>query len=186
MQTIIPREHLLSQVLHDLGEWIPDFDPESVVTSLAILEFATQCLASYEAHFARYDLSQGRFTILMYLFHFPDKAWTPASLAEAAGVRRATMTGLLGVLERAKWIRRTPHPNDGRSSVIHLTRGGRARLTNMLPDHFSRVAKAMVGLEADEHRNLLQLMQKFGEHVGSLTSTDGSSQTTSKSFDTED
>ena len=174
MRTIIPREQLLNQILRDLGEWIPDFDPQSVVTSLAILEFATQCLASYEAHFARYDLSQGRFTILMYLFHFPDQLWTPASLAEAAGVRRATMTGLLGVLEKAKWIRRTPHPNDGRSSVIHLTSGGRAKLINMLPDHFSRAAKAMVGLEAHEHRTLLQLMQKFGEHVGSLIPSHGS------------
>ena len=175
MQTIIPREQLLSQILRDLGEWIPDFDPQSVVTSLAILEFATQCLASYEAHFARYDLSQGRFTILMYLFHFPDESWTPASLAEAAGVRRATMTGLLGVLEKAKWIWRSRHPNDGRSSVIHLTSDGRGKLTNMLPDHFSRAAKAMGGLEAHEHRSMLQLMQKFGEHVGSLTPSHASS-----------
>lgn len=169
METIIPREHLLSRILQDLGEWIPDFDPQSVITSLAIIEFANRCLASYEAHFARYDLSQGRFTILMFLFHFSDESWTPAALAEITGVRRATMTGLLAVLERGKWIRRSPNPNDGRSSEIQLTRGGRTRLKNMLPDHFSRASKALKGLKTQEHTTLIALMQKFGGHVASLT-----------------
>ena len=174
METIIPREHLLSQILEDLGEWIPDFDSHTVVTSLAIIGFANRCLASYEAHFSRYDLSQGRFTILMFLFHFPEESWTPAALAEVGGVRRATMTGFLEVLEKGSWIRRKPNPSDGRSSEIHLTRGGRAKLKNMLPDHFARVSKAMGGLKVEEHRTLMKLMRKFGDHVASLTPSEGS------------
>ena len=85
------------------------------------------------------------------------------------------MSGLLDVLERGTWIGRKPHPNDGRSTRIHLTKGGRRKLVEILPDHFSRVASVMSGLEAHEHRTLLRLMQKFGDHLAALTPSDSSS-----------
>ncbi len=168
MQTIIPRERLLKEILGDLADAIPGLDPQNVVTGLAIVEFANRCWAGFEAHFARYGLSQGRFTVLMFLHHFSDTAWTPASLAHAAGVRRATMTGLLEVLEKGKWTVRRPNPDDGRSNVIRLSAGGRRRLKKMLPDHFARVAAAMAGLSAAEHKKLIELMTKFGGHVATL------------------
>lgn len=172
MQTIIPREQLLKKILGDLAGSVPGLDPQNVTTSLAIIAFANRCLASYEAHFARYGLSQGRFTVLMFLFHLSDRSWTPAALANVAGVRRATMTGLLDNLEKGKWIDRRPNPDDARSSEIHLSARGRKRLKKMLPDHFSRIATAMTGLSAAEHKMLIKLMTKFGDHVVALTSDD--------------
>lgn len=168
MQTIIPRDALLTEMLGNLAAAIPELDPRIVTTSLAIVEFANRCMAGFEAHFARYGLSQGRFTVLMFLFHFSDRSWTPASLAKVAGVRRATMTGLLEVLEKGGWTVRRPNPDDGRSSRIRLSAGGRRRLKKMLPDHFSRVAAAMAGLTAAEHTKLIELMTKFGGHVATL------------------
>ena len=105
----------------------------------------------------------------MFLLHFSDRSWTPAALADFAGVRRATMTGLLDVLKKGKWIDRRPNPGDGRSSEIHLSASGRKRLKKMLPDHFSRVATAMTGLSAAENKTLNKLMTKFGDHVATLT-----------------
>lgn len=174
METIIPKEQLLREILESLGEWIPDFDPQSVITSLAIIEFANRCLAAYEAHFSRYDLSQGRFAILMFLFHYPEKSLTPAALAELTGVRRATMTGLLEVLERGKWIRRRPNPSDGRSREIQLTKSGRERLKELLPGHFALTAKSLEGLGRKEHAALMELMQKFGQHVETMTPSEAS------------
>lgn len=168
MQTIIPRDALLKEMLGNLAGVVPGLEPRNVTTSLAIVEFANRCMAGFEAHFARYGLSQGRFTVLMFLFHFSDTTWTPASLAKVAGVRRATMTGLLEVLEKGGWIVRRPNPDDGRSSRIRLSAGGRRRLKKMLPDHFSRVATAMAGLSAAEHETLIELMAKFGGHVATL------------------
>lgn len=170
MKPIIPQEQLLEKILGDLSDRIPGIEPRNIVTSLAIIAFAQRCMASYEAHFARYGLSQGRFGILMLLHHRPERAWTPAALAEAAGVRRATMTGLLEVLEKGRWIRRKQNPKDGRSREIHLTPSGRKRLLRMLPDHFSRVAAAMAGLSGEEHTALIYLMEKFGTHIEVLAS----------------
>jgi len=172
MQTIIPRDKFLKRILDNLASSVPTLDPQDVTTSLAIIEFANRCMASFEAHFARYGLSQGRFTILMFLYNFPDRSWTPAALANLAGVRRATMTGLLDVLENGRWIDRKPNPDDGRSSEIHLSASGSKRLKKMLPDHFARITTAMTGLSSDDHETLRKLMTKFGDHVVALSSGD--------------
>ena len=166
--SIVPKDEMLRRILASLAERIPGLDPQSVMTSLAIVEFANRSLAAFEAHFARYGLSQGRFAVLIFLFHFPDESWTPARLAELAGVRRATMSGLLDVLERDRWIVRRKNPDDGRSREISLSASGRARLTKLLPDHFERVAKSMRGLSASEHRTLIELMRKAGAAAASL------------------
>ena len=169
-----PHNQVLQQILAELKTTVSGFDPRNVTTSLAILRFANRCLSSYEAHFARYGLSQGRFTTLMFLYHLPTQSWTPAALAKASAVRRATMTGLLDVLERAKWIARAPNPKDGRSNEISLTANGRARLKKILPDHFARLGAAMQGLSAREHRTLITLMDKFGANVASLATAGNS------------
>ena len=169
MEPIIPREALLAKILTDLETWIPEFDAQSITTSLAIIEFATRCLAYYETHFARYGLSQGRFTILMFLYHFPEQSWTPAVLAETTGVKRGTMTGLLEVLTKGDWVERRPNPNDGRSSEIHLTRSGRRRLKKLLPNHFARVAQAMQGLSRQDHLAALKQLQTLTTRIASLT-----------------
>lgn len=172
MATAAPDTQLLSKILDELQASVPGFAARNVTTSLAILGFATGCVSAYGAHFARYGLSQGRFATLMVLYHLPDRRWTPATLAQACGVRRATMTGLLGVLERARWIVRKPNPADGRSNEISLTADGRARLTALLPDYFSRLSAAMVGLSAKDHRTLNTLMDKFGTSIASLAASD--------------
>ncbi len=168
MTSPAPHDDLLRQILANLETTVAGFDPRNVTTSLAILRFANRCLSAYEAHFARYGLSQGRFTTLMFLYHRPDQRWTPAALAKACAVRRATMTGLLDVLEKAAWIMRAPNPNDGRSNEIALTDEGRTRLAGLLPDHFARLGAAMEGISARDHRTLINLMDKFGASIVSL------------------
>lgn len=168
MESIIPQQRMVEQILKQLSTWIPDFDAESVLTSLAILDFAHQVMGVMDAHFARYELSQGRFTVLMYLYHFPRAEWTPASLADAAGVRRATMTGLLQKLERDGWIGRAPDASDGRRSLVDLTESGKSRFKAILPDHFARFASALNDVDAGEHSAVRSTLAAFGVRVNSV------------------
>jgi len=55
-------------------------------------------------------ISQGRFTVLMLLLRRSDVPINPADIAERAGVTRATMTGLIDVLERDGFVKREPSP----------------------------------------------------------------------------
>ena len=47
------------------------------------------------------------------------------ALAEAESVAQPTMTTLVGRLERAGYVSRTPDPTDGRATLIALTDEGR-------------------------------------------------------------
>ena len=168
METILPKQVMVSTILEQLEVQLGSFDRESVLTGLAMLEFASRALGDYEAHFARYGLSQGRFTALMFVYQFPGRRWTPAALAEAAGVRRATMTGLLQRLERDRWLVRSPNPEDRRSSVIEMTEDGRARFSGVLPDHFGRFARAFHDVDPDEHRAVRGVLADLGARLASV------------------
>ncbi len=98
------------------------------------------------AHFARHDLSRGRFILLLLLYSEPGHALTPAALAEKAGVKPATVTGLLGGLERDGYIARVPQQDDRRMVTVHLLPEGLALLDELFPDHFARITRAMAGL----------------------------------------
>lgn len=51
-----------------------------------------------------------------------------AELARREGVKPQTLTRLLAELEAEGWLARTPHPIDGRQSLLSLTRSGSALL----------------------------------------------------------
>jgi MarR family transcriptional regulator, organic hydroperoxide resistance regulator len=72
-------------------------------------------------------------------------------LVTATGQRPSTLTGVLDRLERRGLIARTPHPNDRRSVLVHLTPTGRAA-AHEVATAFARVEDR---LPAAEIRSLL-------------------------------
>jgi DNA-binding MarR family transcriptional regulator len=53
---------------------------------------------------------------------------TPGGISQRLGVTASTLSGILSAIERRGDLRRTPHPEDGRSYRVELTAAGRARL----------------------------------------------------------
>ena len=90
---------------------------------------------------------------------------TPAELAEKAAVTRATITGLLDGLEQTGLVRREPHAEDRRKTIVHLTPDGVDHLQGMFPDHFRRVAALMGHLNEPERVELMRLLQKVEEGI---------------------
>lgn len=54
------------------------------------------------------------------------------TLAERAGMTRPSMAELVGELEAAGYVRRTPDPSDKRAKLIFLTRDGRRAVARAL------------------------------------------------------
>lgn len=50
---------------------------------------------------------------------------------------KGTLTGVLDRLERKGFIRRAPHPEDGRSSLVRLSDTGEALFQRIFPDHMA-------------------------------------------------
>jgi len=169
-QPAIPQGSSLNQILKAISTSYPKYDTEIIRTNLIILDFAKTVTSAIEAHFARYNLSQARFAILMLLSTDPEQLWTPAKLADALGSTKATITGLLDVLENDDFIERNANPNDRRSWQVVMTKSGQARLRKLLPDHLQQLLPLVSALTEQERRTLsdllLQLKPIFEESIG--------------------
>ena len=90
---------------------------------------------------------------------------TPVGLAEHMGVDRAAVTRILDQLESKHLIRRTPHPTDGRSTLLELTDQGSTLLTKLSAESRAINERFLKLLPQDEAETLLRLMRKLGEHL---------------------
>lgn len=147
--------------LENLAQSYPELDISSVETCLAFLRTTADVQTALETHFARYNLSMGKFTLLMQLFLADEQGLTPSECAERSGVTRATITGLLDGLEKDDLVERQHRKDDRRMLSVHLTQKGRALLTQMLPDHFCRTTGLMAHLTKSEKKTLIELLQKL-------------------------
>ncbi len=156
----LPRYECLLQA----AKLFPELDPSACEVFLHLLRTGDEAFRVTEEHFHARGLSQGRFTVLMLLC---DKTcgrshtFTPAQLAEIAGVTRATMTGLVDTLERDGMVVRTPDPADRRQITLQLTADGISFLNEILPEHFRRIASLASVLSEKERRTLVRLLGKI-------------------------
>ncbi len=149
----------------DVARSMPDLDVDlaAVATTLRFQRAADGLFGAFEEFFAGYDLSDGRFTLLMILLMKPPD-WldpTPSELAERVGVSRATITSLLDGLERAHLVARAAHPTDRRRLVVRLTEDGRALMARLLPDYFRHVGTVADHLDDAERQQLDRLLSKL-------------------------
>jgi DNA-binding MarR family transcriptional regulator len=156
----LPRYDCLIQA----AERCPTLQPSACDAFLNLLRTGDDVFAVVTRFLARHDISHGRFTVLMLLgqecspAQFPA---TPATLAERAGVTRATMTGIIDTLEKDGLVSREPDPKDRRAIHVVLTGEGRAVLEAMLPDYFQFVSDILQPLSETERKQLVRLLQKI-------------------------
>jgi DNA-binding MarR family transcriptional regulator len=75
---------------------------------------------------------------------------TLGALAEAEGVRSATMTNVVTGLERDGMVQRKPNAADGRSILVEATPEGRRALERGRARRIDAVAERLADLPADE------------------------------------
>lgn len=154
----------------------PDLDPSACEAFLTLLRTGDEVFGVVERRLSEHNLSQGRFSVLMLLWkvcarapesacEIPARPPTPAELAEAAGVTRATMTGLVDTLERDGLVRREPDPNDRRMMWVQLTPKGETLIKEMLPLHFRMMACLMQPLSETERKTMVRLLNKVLEQA---------------------
>ncbi len=162
------REQRNFETLRYLAAKFPSLDFTSIEAYVYLSRVTSDLSVAQDAHFARYDLSKGRFMILIMLMRCTEDGASPADLAEACGVTRATVTGLLDTLEAAGLISREQKEGDRRGLTIRLTERGNTVLNDMLPEHYRRVSSLMSGLTRDEALQLSALLGKVLQNIGEL------------------
>ena len=157
------------ETLLELSRRYPALDPRAIECCLTLRRLAADVEVAMREHFARHDLSHGRFVVLLMLDHAEGGHLTPGELAQQVGVTPATITGLLRGLERDGLVEREADAADRRVSTIRPTPRGTDHLKAMLPDHFRRL-NALVGhLSAGELGELTRLLRKVARGVPALS-----------------
>ncbi|SCB44372.1 MarR family winged helix-turn-helix transcriptional regulator [Rhizobium multihospitium] len=105
------------------------------------------------------------------------KASTQRDLARFAKVEQPPMAQMLARMERDGLIRRTPHPEDGRSSRIVLTKAAQARMPDAIETLFKGNRDAMDGFSQEESTQLVALLTRLIANLDQITGTEPSSQT---------
>lgn len=157
----LPRYECLLEASREL----PDLDPSATEVFLHLLRAGDEAFRVVESHLAKFDITQGRFGVMMALWGVCQREGkptplTPAELADRTGVTRATITGLIDTLERSGLVTRTPHPADRRMMSIGLTARGEKLLAKIIPEHFRRMAWLMAQLNESERKTFVRLLTK--------------------------
>jgi len=175
----LPRYECLLEAAREF----PDLDASAAEAFMHLLRTGDDVFAITERNLADHAISHGRFGVLMLLWRGGQPRVgksgsaekdicggprTPAELAEAAGVTRATMTGLVDTLERDGLVRREPDPDDRRMMSVRLTGKGERFLHGLLPSHFKVIAEMMAPLSENERRTLVRLLGKIQQHAVAL------------------
>ena len=164
----------------------PELDPSACEAYLHLLRAGDEVFSVVERNLTEHNISQGRFSVLMLLWNSshrragavdlvnpcrPASPRTPAELADALGVTRATMTGLIDTLERDGLVRREPDPDDRRMMSVLLAPKAESFMAELLPAHFSIMARLMAPLSEVERKTLVSLLTKILQSASELTLT---------------
>jgi len=174
----LPRYECLLEAAKDF----PDLDPSAAEAFLHLLRAGDEAFGVTDRNLAAHNISHGRFCVLMLLWRSAQtraaKMWgggdcspgprTPAELADAANVTRATMTGLVDTLERDGYVKREPDPDDRRMMSVRLTVRGEKFLHQFLPGHFKIASAVLSTLSEAERKTLVHLLGKILEQTAIL------------------
>jgi DNA-binding MarR family transcriptional regulator len=97
----------------------------------------------------------------------PDRTLPMKELAEQLHLAPPSVTALTRRLVQTGLIRREPHPQDSRVSLLSLTDQGKDLLQELYQEHLRRMEQLLGGLSPEEQEVFLDLL---GRAVGALSS----------------
>jgi DNA-binding MarR family transcriptional regulator len=106
---------------------------------------------------AQFDTTLPRFDVLAALDAAGEEL-TMGALSARLMVTSGNVTGLINAMEQDGLVGRRRHPEDRRSTLIGMTRAGRALFSRMAPAHAQWIEQAMAGLDRDEAAQLWEVL----------------------------
>lgn len=152
----------------DFGEEYPDGDAASTEAHATLVRAGTAALQELDRCVeASLGVGQQAATTLAVL-DGADHPLTPSEISDRLLVASASTTATLDLLERRGWARRTPNPDDRRSTLVEVTDEGRAVVDRFLAGVRILERDALALLTPAERRQLLALLDKVLTRVAEL------------------
>ncbi|WP_199027919.1 MarR family winged helix-turn-helix transcriptional regulator [Ralstonia sp. ASV6] len=112
--------------------------------------------------FAEFGLQPGEFDVLATLRRGgAPYALTPTALYDAAMMSSGGMTNRIDRLQQAGWVERRPNPEDGRGTLVALTKAGFALIDKAVSAHVENQRAVLSVLTDAEQRQLAKLLAKL-------------------------
>jgi DNA-binding MarR family transcriptional regulator len=143
----------------------PDLDVSSMLL-LGRLGEAALVIARERLNplFAEYGLQPGEFDVLATLRRSgAPYALTPTALYDAAMMSSGGMTNRIDRLQQAGWVERRSNPEDGRGTLVALTKAGFALIDEVVGAHVANQRAVLSVLTQTEQRQLAKLLGKLIE-----------------------
>ena len=119
---------------------------------------------TFAARLAPLGIAPNHFGLLMHLER--NEGNTQQQLADALGIHRKVMVGLLDDLEERDLVERRRHPDDRRAHAVHLTGAARKLLPRVRRVADQHEDEILTPLDVDERARLVTVLQRLAEHTG--------------------
>jgi len=136
-------------------------DYESVNAIVTLKRTSAEFESFVSSYFKEYELSPGRFNVLMALFSSPNRTRSLSDLGDHLVVTRANITGLVDGLVEDGMLLRIDHPDDRRVVLAQLTDKAVKFLEWFAPQHLRNIKKLMNCFTSDEKRVFVALLDKL-------------------------
>jgi DNA-binding MarR family transcriptional regulator len=137
--------------------------PMAAVTS--IMRAHQIILARLDEALRPYDLRFPRYEVLMLLFYSRAGSLPMGKMGARLQVHPTSVTSLVDRLERSGYVRRTPHPTDGRTTLATLTAAGREVARRATRD-LNALGFGTAPLDDDDLAGLTATLRKLREGAG--------------------
>lgn len=153
---ILPTRDMLRRMPHKLSD---ETDVEWIELMLNLLTAADGVRSRVSAQLAAFDLSEGKFSLLMALFG--EGPMGTLKLSERIGVKPSTVSVMVKRMtaDAEPLVAVAAGEADRRERVIALTSAGRRRVEAVLPGHLAELRRFSSQLQANERENLIRLLQ---------------------------
>ncbi len=146
---------------------VPQRAPSPPLTdraSFLLSQLGSHSAQAFANQLAPLGVRPSHFGLLMHLSQ--REGQSQQELADAMGIHRNVMVGLVDELEDRGLIERRRHPADRRAHAIHLTPAAHDLLPRAKRVADEQEAELLAGIDKDDRTYLVALLQRLAGHTG--------------------
>ena len=138
-----------------------ELDNLTFYSMLSVLQGGMWLLNDIEEYLRPYDMSHGRFSILISILGSADGHRHPIELARVLGRSKPTIARMIDRLEKDGYVQIGMVPGDQRKKRLSLTESAYKLLADVVPDYNKRISIMGRGLSDEEKYQLMILVSKI-------------------------
>jgi DNA-binding MarR family transcriptional regulator len=96
---------------------------------------------------------------------------SPTDISERLMVTTASITSLVDTLEKRKYVKRSPDPDDRRRILVSLTPAGRKVVDRFLPEVVALQTEAAAGISEADRKRLVALLDTIRQRAADMDAT---------------